>query len=369
MTWNPTEANNLSAADVKASVSIASVVSNYVDLKRKGGSLMGLCPFHNENTPSLSVTDGKGVFHCFGCHAAGDVIAFVQKIEGVDFKDALLHLANGNYDVPRRQASLHKNNEQDINRARFDWENCFDIAGTPAERYLVKRHIPPEIIRNQIDLRCGRFSFDGSTELHFALVAAVRDVSGSIIALQRTFLTKDGEKLTARSKRNLASGKGGAVHLNNPLVSGKRAGEDIIVCEGLEDGLTLARLCPDQMILVAGGTSNLQAIELPPFCSSVTIAPDNDAPGWKAANQLSKRLVIAGIDVSIFAPDDHFKDWNDWLCTAEAVPEGEFSGLPWRDEEDFEYFLHQCERDRIEHERRAFDSIVLGEGSYPEDAE
>ena len=330
---------------------------------------MGLCPFHDDDTPSLSVTDEKGLFHCFGCNVAGDVIKFVQMIEGLDFKGALTHLDNGQYDAQMRRLQPQKRREQDITRARIDWSRCVDIAGTPGEKYLVKRCIPPEIIRSQIDLRCGRFSFDGSTERHFALVAAVRDVNGSIIALQRTFLTEDGEKLTARSKRNLASGTGGAVRLNTPLVPSERITDDIIVCEGLEDGLTLARLCPGQMIWVAGGTSNLQAIELPPSCSSVTIAPDNDGPGWKAANQLSKRLVIAGIDVSIFAPDDHFKDWNDWLCTAEAVPEGEFSGLPWRDEEDFEYFLHQCERDRIEHERLAFDSIVLGEGSYPEVAE
>lgn len=366
MTWNVATSNGLLASDVKASVSIASVIAEYIKLKTQGRNLMGLCPFHDDSTASLSVTEDEGVFHWFGCHAAGDVFTFVQMIEGVDFKAALNRIATGNYDQPKPVLRSSEQNERDVNRARVEWSKCVDIAETPAEKYLAKRCIPSEIVRSQRDLRCGRFSFDGSAERHFALVAAVRDVNGSIVSLQRTFITEDGEKLTSQSKRNLASGKGGAVRLNSPLVPRKLNFADIVVCEGLEDGLTLARLCPEAMIWVAGGTSNLKAIDLPSLCFSVTIAPDNDSPGWKAANQLSKRLIAAGVDVSIFAPDDHFEDWNDWLCKAEAVPEGEFSGLPWRNEEELEYLLHYSERFRIEHEQYAYKAIVCGEGSFPE---
>jgi len=73
-------------------VSIVSVVSRYVHLRAMGREHKGLCPFHNEKNPSFSVNEEKGLFHCFGCGASGDVIRFVELIEGVSFKEALLRL-------------------------------------------------------------------------------------------------------------------------------------------------------------------------------------------------------------------------------------------------------------------------------------
>jgi len=72
--------------------SIVDTVSMYVDLRRSGTEFVALCPFHTEKTPSFSVNEDKGVYHCFGCGEGGDVISFIEKIEGVDFKAALAHL-------------------------------------------------------------------------------------------------------------------------------------------------------------------------------------------------------------------------------------------------------------------------------------
>ena len=72
--------------------SIVEILSRYTDLHRQGREEIGLCPFHTENTPSFKVNEEKGVFHCFGCGAGGDVITFIQKIEDLDFKEALAHL-------------------------------------------------------------------------------------------------------------------------------------------------------------------------------------------------------------------------------------------------------------------------------------
>ena len=72
--------------------SILDVVSQYVPLRRTGKEYTGLCPFHSENTPSFTVNEDKGVFHCFGCGEGGDVIRFVEKIKNVDFKEAIAHL-------------------------------------------------------------------------------------------------------------------------------------------------------------------------------------------------------------------------------------------------------------------------------------
>ena len=72
---------------------IVDIVSEYVELKPKGSSLFGLCPFHSEKTPSFSVSQDKQFFHCFGCGAGGDVISFIMRSENLDFQDGVRLLA------------------------------------------------------------------------------------------------------------------------------------------------------------------------------------------------------------------------------------------------------------------------------------
>ena len=89
---------------VRSQADIVRVVSQYVDLKKKGGRYWGCCPFHGEKTPSFTVDEGKGLFHCFGCGVGGDVFTFVMKEENVTFPEALKFLANKfNIPIPERE--------------------------------------------------------------------------------------------------------------------------------------------------------------------------------------------------------------------------------------------------------------------------
>lgn len=79
--------------ELRARLSIVDVVSRRVPLVKKGQNYWGCCPFHNEKTPSFSVNEDKGFYHCFGCGAHGDIISFVMKSNNVDFKTAITELA------------------------------------------------------------------------------------------------------------------------------------------------------------------------------------------------------------------------------------------------------------------------------------
>ena len=87
--------------DFKARLPLAEIVGRYVKLTRRGREHLGLCPFHQEKTPSFNVVEDKGFYHCFGCGAHGTAIDFVMAIEGLSFGDALTRLADLPASPPR----------------------------------------------------------------------------------------------------------------------------------------------------------------------------------------------------------------------------------------------------------------------------
>ena len=105
--------------EVRMKNDIVDVISQYVKLTRKGSSYFGLCPFHNEKTPSFSVTPSKQMYYCFGCGATGDVIDFVSRLRGIGSKEAAILLAQdfaipyedgtGKMSKPRQQNTDEQN--------------------------------------------------------------------------------------------------------------------------------------------------------------------------------------------------------------------------------------------------------------------
>ncbi|HVW11298.1 MAG TPA: CHC2 zinc finger domain-containing protein, partial [Bryobacteraceae bacterium] len=144
------------AQHLKAQVDIASVVTEYVRLRRVGNRLTGLCPFHNEKTPSFSVYADKQFYKCYGCDASGDVISFVMTIEGLTFWEAVKRLAEQNGiplpkqsgatdDATRLRAALYEMHEIALDHFR---ENLAGKTGEPARAYLRQRGVTDESIRH-----------------------------------------------------------------------------------------------------------------------------------------------------------------------------------------------------------------------------
>ena len=99
--------------EVRQTNDIVDIVSQYVHLKRSGRNYFGLCPFHNEKSPSFSVSPEKQIFHCFGCGVGGNVFTFLTKIEGINFVEAVQMLAErANIQLPALDNNLDNAKEQ-----------------------------------------------------------------------------------------------------------------------------------------------------------------------------------------------------------------------------------------------------------------
>ena len=143
--------------EVRARFDIVEVVSQYVQLKRSGRNYFGLCPFHNEKTPSFSVSQEKQIFHCFGCGEGGNVYTFLMKIEGLTFTEVVLELARrAGVPLPRQQDTPWERKKL---RARERLYKIMELAhdyyqyqlqqpaGRKALEYLYRRGLKPEIIK------------------------------------------------------------------------------------------------------------------------------------------------------------------------------------------------------------------------------
>ena len=97
-------------------ISLSDYIGRSVNLSKKGNDFIGLCPFHNEKTPSFTVSDDKGFFHCFGCGAHGDIISFVMQKESIDFKETIKILASEiGVNVEDYSSKDEKSIEEEIN--------------------------------------------------------------------------------------------------------------------------------------------------------------------------------------------------------------------------------------------------------------
>ncbi len=134
---------------------IESVISSYIELRRRGRNLVGLCPFHNEKTPSFTVYPETASYYCFGCGAGGDVIGFIRNIENLDYVEAVKFLADragikmpdANYDdtTANLRRRIYEANRE---AARFFHETLFTEQGKAQLEYLQRRNVSPKMIKH-----------------------------------------------------------------------------------------------------------------------------------------------------------------------------------------------------------------------------
>lgn len=279
-----------------------------VKLVRAGRELKGCCPFHPDKSPSFTVYADDRRFQCFGCGAEGDVLDFVQRAYGVRLPAAIDMLDGGALRELEQQRVVATPRADWSKAARSIWSEAVPIAGTPAEAYLRSRGITMELPHT---LRFARLRYPQEQGRRPALIASVCAPDGALTGIQRTFLTDDGRKADVPEvKLSLGRVAGGAIQLGPPVPS-------LVVCEGLEDGLTLAQAL-GRSVWVSAGTSMLPRMELAEITRAVVIGADGDDAGEAAAKKAAHAFAAVDRKVRIMRPAAGFKDFNAELMGGRA---------------------------------------------------
>ena len=332
--------------DLTARNDIADVVGSYVNLSKKSGSnLFGLCPFHNEKTPSFSVSTDKQIYHCFGCGKGGGVINFVMEIEGVSFPEAVEMLAKrAGMELPqqdvddesRRRARLYQLNRD---AARFFYERLVSSEGIKGQEYVERRKISASTAtrfglgyapdswyallnemhskgytdKELVDADLIRPGKKGGFYDTFRnrLMFPVIDIRGNVIGFSGRILG-DGEPKYLNSKETAVFSKGNNLFGLN-LAKKSKSGY-IILVEGNIDVVSLHQAGFDSAVASLGTSLTPdQARLISRYTNKVIISYDNDGAGKKASQRAIDILGKLDIKVNILQmngakdPDEYIK--------------------------------------------------------------
>lgn len=304
--------------EVRQQHNISEVVGKWTKLRPAGREMVGLCLRHKERSPSMRVNDAKGKVHCFGCGYSADIFQVIGDELGLSFMDALEWIAGADLrtvdhaDRMRQRADDAAARAREIADARELWTRSVEPAGTPAETYLreargITMALPPSIRFGMVPAWRDRETGEWSKPQP-AVICGIYDRAGDVVGIQRIFL-RDGGRAKARMKRpklTLGRIRGASMRLG-PVR------ETVIVCEGPEDGLSLAQELPEHSVWPTLGTGLMPFVEYPPEVREVIVAGQNDAPGAAAAATAAASLAERGFAVRTMFPDPAFKDWNDQL--------------------------------------------------------
>ena len=309
---------------------IVEVVSEYVHLGRRNGTNMfGLCPFHNEKTPSFSVNPDRQIYHCFGCGKGGDVISFIMEVENLSFPEAVEKLAQrAGMAMPEQEFDPQSKKRARLialNRdaAAFFYSQLSTPAGKPACDYMIKRQISPATARN--------FGLGYAPDSWSSLIDAMREKGYSLSELSEAGLAKPGRnngfydtfrnrlmfpvidvtgKVIGFSGRILGDGE--PKYLNSPetmifrkssnlfalnLAKKSKSGY-IILSEGNIDVVSLHQAGFDSAVASLGTSlTREQAKLISNYTNQVIIAYDNDTAGIKAAQRAIE--IFEKLDVKV----------------------------------------------------------------------
>ncbi len=312
---------------------IADVVSSYVTLKRKGNNLWGLCPFHNEKTPSFSVSPDKQIYHCFGCGKGGGVISFVMEMENLPFPDAVRVLAQrAGMEVPdagsdeagrkKRARALEANRDA----ARFYHDYLKSPGGARVREYIAQRRLSPRTATrfglgaapDQWDALTRALTAKGYSKMELIdaglavagknggiydkfrsrLMLPVIDVRGEVVGFTSRILPGEEGAKYLNTPETVVFKKGRLIYALNVAKSTKRP--NLVLVEGNIDVITLHQAGFDNVVATMGtALTEDHARILARYTKELVLCYDNDPAGKKSTDRVLNILKNANLNVRV----------------------------------------------------------------------
>ena len=297
-------------------IDIVSVISRYVKLKKRGRNFVGLCPFHDDKNPSFVVSPEKQIFHCFGCGASGDVIKFLMRIEGIDFKEAVRILAKeakmeppaftykgidrtereNLYKIMEKAAAFFKQNITDdvltyLKKRGVTKESIekFHLGYAPPNGDKFVREMKESGISEDSLIKVGivKKMDDGRKIAYFRnrIMLPIFDIQGRIVAFGGRIFG-EGEPKYLNSPDTAIFTKGNLLYPINIAKEGIRKEKAVIVVEGYFDALILQQSGVENAVSSMGTAfTEAQAGLIKRYTDTVYFFYDGDEAGRKGAER------------------------------------------------------------------------------------
>lgn len=317
--------------ELRLKTDVVDLISSYVSLKKRGNTYVGLCPFHNEKTPSFTVYENTQSFYCFGCGAGGDSVSFMRKIENLDYIDAVKVLAqragmqmpDEGYDdslSKKRRTILQINRET----ARFYHNYMMSEQGKVGLQYFLNRGLSQKTIRhfglgyapNKWDELFKHLKSKGYDVSDILTAGVVRkgekgyydyfrnrvmtpiiDVRGNFIAFGGRVLDDSKPKYINTSDTLVYKKTNEVFGLNYAKDSGK---DSLILCEGYMDVIAMHQAGFTNAVAGCGtALTNEQVRLLSRYAKEIILVYDNDEPGQKALNKAISLFDQVDVKISI----------------------------------------------------------------------
>lgn len=355
---------------------ITEIVSSYVNLKRSGRNLVGLCPFHGEKTPSFNIYPENGSFYCFGCGVGGDVITFIRKIENLDYIEAVKFLAQrAGLAVPENtfddSGAKLKLRILEANResARFFNKQLYTPQGKQALEYLYNRQLSDKTIRHfglgfsadsrytlvnhlkslgftDYELVQANLAVKGSSGKVFdrffnRVMFPIIDLRGNVVAFGGRIMTDARPKYLNTSDTPVFRKSTNLFALNFAKSSGENS---LILAEGYMDVIALHQAGFTNAVATLGTSlTGEQANLMRRYAQEVIISYDADEAGQKATGRAIGLLRDAGVIIRVLTVPNG-KDPDEFIKSHGAQGPVRFKQLIENAGNDIEYKLQKIRK-------------------------
>ena len=354
--------------EVRSKSDIVETISTYLPLIKKGKNYWGLCPFHNDSNPSMSVSPERQIYKCFVCNAGGNVFRFIEDFENITFTQAVIKQAhNVNVDLGTYENIAARPVDKRKERLTKLMEDVKDFTvfqlsvkeGAQAKQILQDRGYTPEILKsfdigvalggNQIHnfLSAKGYTDEemiavdiiryGNTDIqdvfYNRLMFPIKDVFGNIIAFSARAIEKDNNVKYINTGETELYTKGNHVYNLNHIKTKRRMVDSLILTEGVTDTFAFTMAGHDNVVSLLGvACTDEQVRLLKSSTQSVVLAFDGDKAGRDATYNIGRKLINAHFNVSIWYndtdmdPDDLYKKSG-----GEKLSSGLTNALSWYD--------------------------------------